>query len=264
MDEYKWDILEVLASAADSGYLVRKDYKQVVSELLISAKLELRRLKASKEGDEYAQIEFQYLLSLLRLHTEVPEVAAFFKKLRGGNHPAELQAVFDFDVNHRLAIPDSLLNKMCIHPNLLFHAIIQLDSSERIQLIPAPYLQRDTLIKILVRAAYSNEKETVDSVEIVEHTQARIRTNPLEIYSVKFKIQQSNKWYGMVLAFDARNPKLIWPTFFTFGDVPIEDEANAIEELREEWKRTDRLSRDHVDFYCHSVQSLKDMAVDYY
>ncbi|MFM7309042.1 MAG: hypothetical protein ACKOZY_00375, partial [Flavobacteriales bacterium] len=94
MDEYKWDILEVLASAADSGYLVRKDYKQVVSELLISAKLELRRLKASKEVDEYAQIEFQYLLSLLRLHMEVPEVAAFFKKLRGGNHPAELQAVF--------------------------------------------------------------------------------------------------------------------------------------------------------------------------
>ncbi|MFM7731193.1 MAG: hypothetical protein ACKO6L_09150, partial [Flavobacteriales bacterium] len=31
MDEYKWDILEVLASAADSGYLVRKEYKQVVS-----------------------------------------------------------------------------------------------------------------------------------------------------------------------------------------------------------------------------------------
>jgi hypothetical protein len=264
MDEYKWDILEVLSIAADSGYLQRSEYKSVVKELLISAKLELRRLKASKDLDVIALEEFQYLLSLLRAHSEDPEVASFFKKLRAGNHRAELLSVFNFDHRHHHAIADSLIGKMCQHPDLLFHAIIKLDSSASLKQIPQRYLSRDTLVKMMVTTAFSDVEQTVDSVQFTDHFSSRIRSTPLDVYLVKFHVQQTKKTYGIVVAFDASNPKLLWPAFMTNGEIILEEETQGEEQLRLHWKALDRNARYHPEFYYQSPDSLKAMQTDYY
>ena len=120
------------------------------------------------------------------------------------------------------------------------------------------------LVKMMVTAAFSNGEQTVDSVQFVDHFPSRIRSNPLDVYLVKFHMQQSKKTCGMVIAFDASNPKLLWPSFMTNGEIILEEESQAEEELRLDWKALDRNARYRPEFYYQSLDSLKAMQTDYY
>ena len=136
LDDYKYEILQLLTYAVDSGYVKADDYKQYMNKFLLEAKQLIKKQAAKEDEKEMSKLQRNdvatesyvdryvssnnsldedlenYAVLLIPFWDKSPEVPAFFNKLlQLRSKDAKLETAVLLLRNNK-AVPDSIINML--------------------------------------------------------------------------------------------------------------------------------------------------------
>jgi uncharacterized protein YbaP (TraB family) len=253
LNEYEVPVYDLMATLMDSAMIKSKSIEAEIPQLLMEAKNELKRINAIKTDDDYRN---SYMLlnycSLLHPFRGKSDVAAFFAKAYSTKNTQLLFELVDFDLDHKVAVPDSMLQRIAKKQDLIIPLYEMLYEHKMTERFPEQYRSTEELIKLYIKENYRNrhdKKVVVDSVMIFHKREDKIRTDALMVYYAKYKRSDSKQWKGVIIAFDHKNPNHLWPRRIVSSKTIVLDEhEDEMEEMNLAYKQLVELNRKQRNF----------------
>jgi hypothetical protein len=250
IDEYREPIYRLMAQAMDSGWYKADDYAQLLPQILLEARNELKRLNANIEtGYAFNTSNLLDFASLLQPFRKRKEVDAFFKKAQATKRTQLLLDLVAFDLEHDQPVADSLIQKIARNDEFVHELYNVLHHHGQTARMPSGYTSRLDLL-----AAYLRRIETLefvgvaDSVAIDSLFSSSIMAIPLEVYFCRVYNEEFNQWFGKVIAFDASEKDNWWPMFIESDLTVFYGGESEAEKLQSEFQYLEELNREFVSF----------------
>lgn len=254
LDEYESDVYHLLAESIDSSTIKPAVYKPLVDQITIEARNELKRLNGMKEkGYSFNTQKLIDYCTLLHPYRSKPEVQSFFDKTRRTKKMALLIDLVEFDLKHNVSVPDSLIQKLSTEDEQVIPLYAVLREHHANDKMPEKFKSHDALLKIYIKnkfkSGYGAKESVVDSIIVVGEEVMEIKGSKLNVSYCKYKKSRSKQWLGVVIAFDATDPKNLWPDFIeTSQTIVLDADENDLEELRKEYFKLEESNRREINF----------------
>lgn len=219
LDDYKDDVMELLAASVDSGYIKAGDYRQYLSKFLFEGKQELKKRSALEENRELRKLSsnsnshFDYIYEdldldlnnnkddlsmyatlLIPFWEQSAEVPEFFNKLlQLRDKQSKLEAAILMLKNNKL-VPDSIFQFLATDDIYRARLYNQLDKNKQLNRFPAKYNnQMDIAKSVLYNAApYAR----IDSLVYIDKLLIDQPGNKGWVYFFKFnKHGDNDEWF---------------------------------------------------------------------
>jgi len=250
IDEYREPIYRLMAQAIDSGWYRSDDYAQLLPQILLEARNELKRLNANNEtGYAFNTSNLLDFASLLQPFRKRKEVDAFFKKAQATKRTQLLLDLVAFDLEHDQPVADSLIQKIARNDEFVHELYNVLHHHGQTARMPSSYTSRLDLLTAYLRRIETLEFVGVaDSVAIDSLFSSSIRAIPLEVYFCRVYNEEFNQWFGKVIAFNASEKDNWWPMFIESDLAVFYGGEKEAEKLKSEFQYLEELNREFVSF----------------
>lgn len=237
INEYEPAVYSLAGSLMDSLLISPKMIEPLLPQLLMGAKIELKRINAGSGDDPYSSSNVKLLdyCRLLQPFRKKPEVAAFFEKAYASKKNSLLTDLVEFDLQHKVPVADTVLQRIAtkdLYRQKLYSVLYQQDAAH---LFPKEYNSAESLLAAYIRENYKNKYDktvTVDSVEVFLSKDDNIRGDKVKVYYCKYKRSDSKQWKGVVFMFDASDVENLWPQFIeSYSTIILADNEDEIEEM---------------------------------
>lgn len=221
LDDYKDDVVQLLTTAVDSGYIHATDYKNYFNKFLLDAKQLLKKRVAQEEKKEMNKIgkdnqqsldyydnmydnrnnndNFEnYIVLLMPFWNQSAEVPAFYDKiLHMRSKPARLKAVTTMLKNGK-PVPDSVLIALGADDQyrLRFYNALQADSLTRY--FPAAYLNQKDFARAMLRNGFSYAP--IDTLIYISKAKLSDAKNPGLYYFFRYKRDNQDKEWKIAVS----------------------------------------------------------------
>ena len=250
IDEYEESIYHLMALAVDSGWLPVQAYRFLVSQIIVEARNELKRLNSnSEEGYSFntdALFDYCTLLNPIRKEREV---TSFFKKVNASRKPQILIDLARFELEHNQPLSDTLISRLA-RMNDQAHDLYKILREKRLEdRMPEGMTTRESLAKLYLQNLYEKQDSKADSVVLITRRATNIRGVKLDVFFYKVYKSSSRQWLGSILAFDNSDPTNAWPLFIeSERSVVLDADEDEMMEMENEYYYLEELNREFVNF----------------
>ena len=256
LNEYEGSIYQLAGMLMDSMYIDPKTIASEIPPLIVQAKTELKRINGSKgEENIKATNKLLNLCRLLHPYRHQAGVDALFHKIYSTRKTSLLLAMVEFDMQHGVAVPDSLIHSIATKDKYIIPLYEMLYRQQQAQRMPQPYANREALLYLYMRNRLISEYDkriTVDSTAIITTEKTVIRGDSLDVYFAKYKRSDSNQWRGVIFLFDATDKNNLWPAFIESSmTIVLDDHENDWDEMEEPYKELIEQNRKQRNFGDH-------------
>ncbi len=215
LDDYKDNIISLLVTLVDSGYVQAKDYDQYFSKLSFDARIELKKLQGrdekrmeeeSKEKENPVVETFrynrysssdagnleQYAILLMPFFDQQPGVPRFFDKLLQSKDDGVRMTAAVLLLRNKKNVPDSIVENLAKKDNLRAHLYNQLEQAKRLDKFPAKYLNQADMARSCMIGERNIEKP--DSVVLLGKQTITCNDSIGNVYFFKYRIKKEDDW----------------------------------------------------------------------
>ncbi len=214
LDDYKDNIISLLVTLVDSGYVNAKDYEQYFSKLYFDAKIELKKLQGrdekrmeedSKEKDNAAEVLTysrysssdagnlgDYAVLLMPFFDQQANVPKFFDKLLQSKDDGVRMTAAILLLRNKKTIPDSILLNLAKKDNLRTTLYDRLADAKQMDKFPANYLTQEDMARSCMVGGRNYEK--MDSVVLLSRQKVVCNDSTGIVYFYKYRIKKEDDW----------------------------------------------------------------------
>jgi uncharacterized protein YbaP (TraB family) len=214
LDDYKDNIISLLVTLVDSGYVSAKDYEQYFSKLYFDAKIELKKLQGrdekrmeedSKEKDNAAEVLTynrysssdagnlgDYAVLLMPFFDQQANVPKFFDKLLQSKDDNVRMTAAILLLRNKKTIPDSILLNLAKKDNLRTTLYDRLAEAKLLNKFPAKYLTQEDMARSCMVGGRNYEK--MDSVVLLSRQRVVCNDSTGMVYFYKYRIKKEDDW----------------------------------------------------------------------
>ena len=230
LDDYKSDIMSLLATMVDSNLVAASDYSAYADRFLLEARQELKKqgvmerkkliekaekLKKKKEGDdedpEVSDDEgnddlFLYARLLRPFVSVKPAVRTFYDQLLASGDKQLRYQVLKLMVKNKMSYPDSLLKQFIALDEYRYKVFTDLREMKMLSLFPEKYMTPAAmgLSCLYDRAGYS---EKPDSIIFLDSLRSSVRGKDGWVWFYKYKSRKDDiNWKIAVVGLLAPDP----------------------------------------------------------
>jgi len=227
LDDYKGQVMELITTMVDSGYVSAKDYEPYFSKFYVEAKQELKKEKAresqraiakaekankadsedevnsyNRKGDSDAENELlqSYTVLLLPYWDKNTGVATFFDDVMKLKNKKIRFNTMLLLLRNKKTVPDSLLNFYAAEEEYRIDLYKGLKRAKLLDKFPARYNNQPDLVKSALQNISSYEK--YDTIVLLDKMSVTYKNKKGVVYFFKYKNKkEEKKWkilsYGM-------------------------------------------------------------------
>jgi uncharacterized protein YbaP (TraB family) len=215
LDDYKDNIISLLVTLVDSGYVSAKDYEQDFSKLYFDAKIELKKLQGrdenrmkeeSKEKDNpveevlrYSRYNSsdagnldEYAVLLMPFFDQQANVPKFFDKLLQSKDEGVRMTAAVLLLRNKKNVPDSILLNLAQKDNLRADLYDRLEQAKRLDKFPAKYLNQQDMARSCMIGEKNYEK--MDSVVLIGKQSIVCNDSTGNVYFFKYRLKKEDDW----------------------------------------------------------------------
>ena len=225
LDDYKGQVMELLTTMVDSGYVGAKDYEPYFSKFYAEAKQELKKEKATenqkaiakaekankadsddevtatgRSGDTGNELLESYAVLLLPYWDKNPGVATFFSDMIQLKNKQVRFNTMLLLLRNKKTVPDSLLNSYAADDEYRIDLYKGLKKAKLLDKFPAKYNTQASLVRsaIINASSYNN----YDTLALLDKMPVTCKNKKGVVYFFKYKNKkEEKKWkilsYGM-------------------------------------------------------------------
>jgi uncharacterized protein YbaP (TraB family) len=216
LDDYKENIISLLVTLVDSGYIAAKDYESWFSKLYFDARVELKKLQGrdekrmeeeSKKDEDDTEDVYnyrrysnssdegsleEYAVLLMPFYEQQANVPKFFNRLLQSKDDGVRMTAAVLLLRNSKPVADSILLNLAKKDNLRANLYDRLEEAKQLNKFPAKYLnQPDMARACLLRG---KEYEKIDSLVLLGRQPARINNGGGNVYFFKYRIKKQDDW----------------------------------------------------------------------
>lgn len=246
LNEYESSTYSLLATLVDSNAVSSKTYENNLNLILLEAKNELKRVNGTDETaynfDTSTLLDY---CSILLPYKKKPEVEAFFNKIYKTKKNKLLLDMIDFNHDHKIQTPDSIINKIASDKDIKLSLYIRLMNNDMLNQLHVEWNNPDSLVNFYCKNAYEskyNRENKIDDIKVIQSFVDTLKGQPYQVYYVKFKRKNEMDWRGTVIALKKSEDlwsNTVWKPQDT---VVIETNEDELEEISRVYKA---LVREH-------------------
>ncbi|NOT94652.1 TraB/GumN family protein [Ferruginibacter sp.] len=269
LDDYKGNVMELLTSMVDSGYVEAKDYELFFAKFYAEAKQELKKEKANESQKAIARAEKvnkaddaeeiaaynrnsdndsgnellqSYAVLLLPYWDRNPGVANFFEDIMKLKNKQIRFNTMLLLLRNKKSVPDSLLNFYATSEEYRINLYRSLKKAKLLDKFPAKYNNQLDLVKSDL--ANSSSYEKFDTLALLEKIPVAYSNKKGVVYFFKYKNKkEEKKWkivsYGLqpgnAKEFDDDNDDFVTENSYSYGrntDDRLDEEKPVKEQLQ--------------------------------
>jgi uncharacterized protein YbaP (TraB family) len=214
LDDYKKNIISLLVTLVDSGYVTAKEYNSYFSKLYFDAKIELKKLRGrdekrmeeeSKKEDETRDVYTgyrrydsdggnleDYAVLLMPFFEQQATVPEFFKRLLQSKDEDVRMTAAVLLLRNKKQVADSIILNLAKKDKLRARLYGLLEEAKQLDKFPAKYRnQPDMARACLLRGRYEDK---IDSVVLLGKQTARGSDSSGTVYFFKYRIKKEDDW----------------------------------------------------------------------
>lgn len=207
LDDYKDDILQLLAHAVDSGYIKSDTYKQYYNKFLLEAKQQVKKkaakedekemdkLESDEEADVYSQYGYRsnsynndlenYAVLLMPFWDRSEDVPAFFDRLLQLRDKGSRMAAAVLMLRNKKTVADSILVSLASDDKYRLDLYNDLNNAGLAEQFPAKYNNQYDIARSALHGSFYYAK--IDSLVYIDRIQVNDRANKGWLYFYKYK-----------------------------------------------------------------------------
>jgi hypothetical protein len=233
LDDYKGQVMELLTTMVDSGYVNAKDYEPYFSKFYVEAKQELKKEKASESQQAIAKAEKankadaddqiniygrkgdndvendllqSYAVLLLPYWDKNPGVATFFEEVMKLKNKQIRFNTMLLLLRNKKTVPDSLLSFYAVEEEFRIELYKSLKKAKLLDKFPAKYNNQLDLVKSALQNISSYEK--YDTLVMLEKMPVAYNNKKGVVYFFKYKNKkEEKKWKILSYGLQPENTK---------------------------------------------------------
>ncbi len=233
LDDYKGQVMELLTTMVDSGYVSAKDYEPYFSKFYVEAKQELKKEKASEsqkaiakaekankadadddagiysrksESDAENELLQSYAVLLLPYWDKNPGVVTFFDDAMKLKNKKIRFNVMMLLLRNKKPVPDSLLNFYAAEEEYRIDLYRSMKKAKMLDKFPAKYNNQLDLVKSALENISSYEK--YDTLVLLEKMPVTYKNKKGVVYFFKYKNKkEEKKWKILSYGLQPENSK---------------------------------------------------------
>jgi hypothetical protein len=257
VDDYKFNIQNLLTNLVDSGYLHGPDYESWFSQVYFDAKIQWKKQEAKDEkqlqkdnnsdesnSDNRSDDDYKggndldnYSILLSPFYDKNPTIPRFFDKLlTSKDGTLRLNAAIVL-LRHDKTIADSILLNLASVDAYRCRLYQKLRDIDKTQLFPAAWLSQELMARsLLVNASSGNE---LADIQLVGKVPAQFRTQKGFVYFFKYKVNKDDDWLMGISGIQPSEAKEISidNTFVSLTRRKLKSDTPFLEQFNQQWKR---------------------------
>ena len=214
LNDYKQNIINLLVSLVDSGYVKGADYAAYVPGIFIDAKVAWKKQQAKEEkimeannkkdvNDEYDVVEVysgspngyslnNYAVLLMPFYESNKNIPAFFDRLLKSKDEVLRINIAAILVRNKKFVPDSIFLQLAANDNHRGILYNQLEKAGRLDKFPKKFsTQLDIARSFLVM---QNQNEPIDSTVFIKKMVTNIKNESGYLYFFKYRVKKTDDW----------------------------------------------------------------------
>ena len=216
LEDYKKNIMDLLVTLADSGYVHASLYKNYLPGIIVDAKVALRKQQVKDEKNFKEQLEQKdnnddepqkkyynnnnsdtyqlndYALLLMPYFDSSNRIASFFDRLlRSSDQKVQINTVALL-LKASKQVPDSILLQLAADDNTRAMLYRQLEKDKLLKYFPAAYNNQLALAQSLL--VEESEYSSMDSIQFYKRLPGISRTQSGHVYFFKYRIRKTDDW----------------------------------------------------------------------
>lgn len=222
LDDYKGDVMELLTTMVDSGFVEAKVYESYFSKIYVEAKQELKKEKASinqkailkaekaNKAEKAEEVYFSdrnnpndmanvllesYAVLLLPFWDKNPGIPLFFSDLLKINNKRIRFNTMMLLLRNRKQVPDTLLNIFAVDDNYRIELYRKLKKAGMVSKFPAMHLNQLSLVK---SALLNFSENKMDTMVLLEKIPITVKNKSGFVYFYKYKSNKGEKNWKLV------------------------------------------------------------------
>jgi hypothetical protein len=217
VDDYEEDIMQLLTTMVDSGYLKAKDYESYFSKLYLDGKVALKKQVARQDKEKIAKVERKeqkssrivmgvrdeeeedgeeadngnesldmYAVLLLPFKDKNPGVQTFFEQLMKVQDREVIYHTMLLLLRHQQPVPDSLFTKYAKLDKYRSRLYEELQELQLLNKFPAPYKTQAEITKSLLIDNMNSAKK-LDTLVFLDKLPVTYKGKKGYVYFYKYK-----------------------------------------------------------------------------
>lgn len=256
LDDYKEKVWSLLGKIVDSGFIHKETYEKYYPNILIDAKVALKKQKnrdeklmqAENKNSDTEPVRLfnnvnanennlnNYAVLLMPFYAK-QEVRSFFTGLlRCGDETIKLNTAVLL-LRNNVAVPDSLLMALAANDKMRGTLYARLVKNNLVQKFPSRYRNQMDISRSYI--IMENEYDRLDSLVYVAKQSVTYKGKPGNVYFFKYRIQKGNDWKIAMSGLQPIHENEIAesPMISVMTDVKIKEDESLAEQLSTQLKK---------------------------
>ncbi|MEO6253628.1 MAG: TraB/GumN family protein [Ferruginibacter sp.] len=213
LGDYKDNVLSLLVTLVDSGFIKAPDYEAYFTKIYFDAKVELKRQQIKdeklmekellKEDDEknllfgdYGRYDKSnlddYCVLLIPFYGKNKGVQLFFERLLQSREPEVRLTAAVLLLRNKLPVADSILGKLAADDQYRSRLYTQLEKAKRLDKFPMKYKNQQDIARSFLVADKNYNK--IDSIVFIKTQPVAYLDKKGVVYYFKYRVKKEDDW----------------------------------------------------------------------
>lgn len=274
LGDYKDNVLSLLTTLVDSGFIKAHDYEDYFTKIYFDAKVELKRQQVKdekimenellKEDDEkrsvfdnYGSYEKSnlddYSVLLIPFYEKNKGVQLFFERLLQSREPGVRLTAAVLLLRNKLPVADSILLNLAADDKYRSRLYVQLEKAKRLDKFPVKYKNQQDIARSFLLTDKDYNK--VYSIVFIKTQPAAYLDKKGVVYYFKYRVKKEDDWKIGISGLQPNDPKSIFSDdkLTSMTDKKIKADEPLEDQLQNQFKKLlFSFHKSGKDFYGYS------------
>jgi uncharacterized protein YbaP (TraB family) len=222
VDDYKEEVLDLLVTMVDSGYLQAKDYETYFSKIYVDGRQLLKKQMAREDKARMERVAAKdrrqnsfyndetrvedsgnpdldkYVVLLLPFRDKYPGVNSFFEQLMATNSKRLLYNTFIHLLRHNQPVPDSLFTVFAASDKYRSELYKDLDEMNKLHKFPVAYKNQQAIARSMLMSA-GGRYDRIDTMAYLDKLPVTYKGRKGYVYFFKYKRMRDDAVWQIAL-----------------------------------------------------------------